>query len=187
MLCCGYTLTDFPISIRLTSLTLWQSNDCSSASKATLMNMDNYFMWIHYERLHNHNKAKHNKTVCMFLGIYCRTAPSSLLNHLFFHSPYTWTWLHYPKGPTGASQAQVSFQHHLCPSIFIISAKCFQSSSKLLSSTFPCSFTNMLQKSPLLPKQLFKQLHLMNASDCLWCWQPSSNSLKENVCMSLTI
>ena len=38
---------------------------------ATLMNMDKYFMWIHYERLHNHNKAKHNKTVCIFLGIYC--------------------------------------------------------------------------------------------------------------------
>ena len=71
VLCCGSTLTDFPISIRLTSLALWQSNDCPSASKATLMNMDKYFMWIHYERLHNHNKAKHNKTVCIFLGIYC--------------------------------------------------------------------------------------------------------------------
>ena len=71
VLCYGYTLTDFPISIRLTSLALWQSNDCPSASKATLMNMDKYFMWIHYERLHNHNKAKHNKTVCIFLGIYC--------------------------------------------------------------------------------------------------------------------
>ena len=71
VLCCGYTLTDFPISIRLTSLALWQSNDCPSASKATLMNMDKYFIWIHYERLHNHHKAKHNKTVCIFLGIYC--------------------------------------------------------------------------------------------------------------------
>ena len=71
MLCCGYTLTDFPISTRLTSLALWQSNDCPSASKATLTNMDKYFMWIHYERLHNHNKATHNKTVCIFLGIYC--------------------------------------------------------------------------------------------------------------------
>ena len=40
VLCCGYTLTDFPISIRLTSLALRQSNDCPSASKATLMNMD---------------------------------------------------------------------------------------------------------------------------------------------------
>ena len=40
VLCCGHTLTDFPISIRLTSLALWQSNDCPSASKATLMNMD---------------------------------------------------------------------------------------------------------------------------------------------------
>ena len=74
VLCCGYTLTDFPISIRLTSLALGQSNDCPSASKVTLMNMDKYFMWIHYERLHNHNKAKHNKTVCIFLGIYCTTA-----------------------------------------------------------------------------------------------------------------
>ena len=71
VLCCGYTLTDFPITIRLTSLALWQSNNCPSASRATLMNMDKYFMWNHYERLHNHNKAKHNKTVCIFLGIYC--------------------------------------------------------------------------------------------------------------------
>ena len=71
VLCCGYTLTDFPKSIRLTSLALWQSNDCPSASKATLMNMDKYVMWIHYERLHNHNKVKHNKTVCIFLGICC--------------------------------------------------------------------------------------------------------------------
>ena len=71
VLCCGYTLTDFPISIRLTSLALWQSNDYPSASKATMMNMDKYFMWIHYERFHNHNKAKHNKTVWIFLGIYC--------------------------------------------------------------------------------------------------------------------
>ena len=78
VLCCGYTLTDFPISIRLTSLALWQSNDCPSASKATLMNMDKYFMWIHYERLHNHNKAKHNKTVCIFLGIYCKCSQNSL-------------------------------------------------------------------------------------------------------------
>ena len=71
VLCCGYTLTDFPISIRLTSLALWQSNDCPSASKETLMNMNKYFKWIHYERLHNHSKAKHNKTVC----IYCKEPP----------------------------------------------------------------------------------------------------------------
>ena len=42
VLCCGYTLTDFPISIRLTSLAPWQSNDCPSASKATLMK----WIWI---------------------------------------------------------------------------------------------------------------------------------------------
>ena len=86
VLCCGYTLTDFPISIRLTSLALWQSNDCPSASKATQMNMDKYFMWIHYERLHNHNKAKHNKTMCIFLGIYCKKwMPASLLMSCHIH------------------------------------------------------------------------------------------------------
>ena len=79
MLCCGYTLTDFPISTRLTSLALWQSNDYPSASKATLMNMDKYFMWNHYERLHNHNKAKHNKTVCIFIGIYCNLVTCGIL------------------------------------------------------------------------------------------------------------
>ena len=86
VLCCGYTLTHFPISIRLTSLALWQSDDCPSASKATLMNMDEYFMWIHYVRLHNHNKAKHNKTVCIFLGIYCisQHTPTPLCNKLCY-------------------------------------------------------------------------------------------------------
>ena len=89
VLCCGYTLTDFPISIMLTSLALWQSNDCPSASKATLMNMDKYFKWIHYERLHNHNKAKHNKTVCIFLGIYCMVLTAMQYNKI--HS-YACSW-----------------------------------------------------------------------------------------------
>ena len=90
VLCCGYTLTDFPISIRLTSLALWQSNDCPSASKATLMNMDKYFMWIHYERLRNHNKAKHNKTVCIFLGIYFNHIPHQTVE--FNHSSLPSMW-----------------------------------------------------------------------------------------------
>ena len=88
MLCCGYTLTDFPISIRLTSLALWQSNDCPSASKATVMNMDKYLMWIHYERLYNHNKAKHNKTVCIFLGIYCTSMLLLLIHAITVLSNY---------------------------------------------------------------------------------------------------
>ena len=74
LLCCALLwlyIDWFPIYTRLTSLALWQSNDCPSASKATLMNIDKYFMWIYYERLHNHNKAKHNNTVCIFFGIYC--------------------------------------------------------------------------------------------------------------------
>ena len=102
VLCCGYTLTDFPLSIRLTSLALWQSNDCPSASKATLMNMDKYFMWIHYERLHNQNKAKHNKTVCIFLGIYCIAEKQATKRHTLSQSSWhrtavkiivTWTIL----------------------------------------------------------------------------------------------
>ena len=88
VLCCGYTLIDFPIFTRLTSLALWQSNDCPSASKATLMNMDKYLMWIHYERLHNHNKAKHNKTVCIFLGIYC--TPNNSHNTTTTKNPLRW-------------------------------------------------------------------------------------------------
>ena len=95
VLCRGYTLADFPISIRLTSLALWQSNDCPSASKATLMNMDKYFMWIHYERLHNHNKAKHNKTVCIFLETYCILCNQNGFNRAAFFpgwrvSKYIW-------------------------------------------------------------------------------------------------
>ena len=82
VLCCGYTLTDFPISIKLTSLPLWQSNDCPSASKATLMNMDKCFIWIHYERLHNDDKTKHNKTVCIFLLIYCKCVPKGQVKNI---------------------------------------------------------------------------------------------------------
>ena len=65
---CSAVVIHFPISIRPTSLALWQSDDCPSASKATVMNMDKYFIWIHYERLHNHNKAKHKKPRAYFPG-----------------------------------------------------------------------------------------------------------------------
>ena len=44
--------------------------------------MDKYFMWIHYERLRNHNKAKHNKTVCIFLEIYCISSTLAELHWL---------------------------------------------------------------------------------------------------------
>ena len=52
--------------------------------------MDKYFMWIHYERLHNHNKAKHNKTVCIFLGdiLYIRQwTESSLVQVIALSEP----------------------------------------------------------------------------------------------------
>ena len=48
------------------------------------MNVDEYFMQIHYERLHNHNKAKHNKTVCIYLGIYCSTQYNDLDIHIAY-------------------------------------------------------------------------------------------------------
>ena len=68
VLCCGYTLTDFPISITLTSLAaepakqpwrIWINTSCELI-------------------MHNHNKAKHNKTVCIFLWIYCSKGVSAL-------------------------------------------------------------------------------------------------------------
>ena len=40
VLCCGYTLTDFPISIRLTSLALWQSNVAPAPAKQP------WWIWI---------------------------------------------------------------------------------------------------------------------------------------------
>ena len=40
VLCCGYTLTDFPISSRLTSLALWQFNDCPVPTKQP------WWIWI---------------------------------------------------------------------------------------------------------------------------------------------
>ena len=134
VLCCGYTLTDFPISIRLTSLALWQSNDCPSASKATLMNMDKYFMWIHYERLHNHNKAKHNKTVCIFLGIYCEYRYLEfwflLISFFIFTIWIASIWLNLPttNGAWGSGTRSKLYVPFNCNDI----SKCFQFSSKIL-------------------------------------------------------
>ena len=100
LLCCAllWLYIDWFSHIHQAYFTGTVANDCPSASKATLMNMDKYFMWIHYEWFHNHNKAKHNKTVCIFLGIYCTdklyhdTAynTSSLMS--FYHAM---TGLHY--------------------------------------------------------------------------------------------
>ena len=52
-------------------------------------------MWIPYERLHNHNKAKHNTTVCIFLGIYCnkfncpQLIPLGLVQHVQHFTSFT--------------------------------------------------------------------------------------------------
>ena len=58
--------------------------------------MDKYFIWIHYERLHNHNKAKHNKTAFIFLGIYCRSASWATFDSdnslsTFWSQSFIWT------------------------------------------------------------------------------------------------
>ena len=49
-------------------------------------------LWRHRndERLHNHNKGKHNKTVCIFLGIYCT----------WHHQANTWIIYWWVKGAT---------------------------------------------------------------------------------------
>ena len=148
VLCCGYTLTDFPISIRLTSLVLWQSNDCPSASKATLMNMDKYFMWIHYERLHNHNKAKHNKTVCIFLGIYCRSGSmlvqvvASCLTSPTYYLNQCWLWL--------GSQASTREQFYSeCPSYYRKTSGISRAKSPSLNVS--CILLQLSSLNPLKP------------------------------------
>ena len=54
--------------------------------------MDKYFMWIHYERLHNHNKAKHNKTVCIFLGYTVWPLAYNEVNHQFWSPNFAGNW-----------------------------------------------------------------------------------------------
>ena len=100
-LCCivfSYTLI-WPISFRITSMALGQSYDCPSASEVILKDMGKCITWIHKHWWHNQNKAlkpcgysmgytllpvmifaahlshksKHDKTVCIFYGIYCIT------------------------------------------------------------------------------------------------------------------
>ena len=89
VLCCGYTLTDFPISIRLTSLALWQSNDCPSASKATLMNMDNTSCEFIMNDCITTTKQSTTKPCAYFLGytvhkdvsfVWCHPARKTILN-----------------------------------------------------------------------------------------------------------
>ena len=69
MLCCGYILTDFPISIRHTSLALWQSNDCPSAST--------YVMGTHIS--YDITTKIHSETLCIIHGISINTC----LSHAF--------------------------------------------------------------------------------------------------------
>ena len=78
VLCCALLwlyIHGFPISIRLTSLALWQSNDCPSASKATLMNMDKYFMWIIMNDCITTTKQSTTKPCAYFLGYIVGTIP----------------------------------------------------------------------------------------------------------------
>ena len=50
---------------------------CGNLTIAPVPAKQPWWMWINtsceFMWLHNHNKAKHNKTVCIFLGIYCTT------------------------------------------------------------------------------------------------------------------
>ena len=82
VLCCGCALTDFPMSVGIVSLVLRQSNYCPSAGEATLMNMDKYFTWMNYERLHSRGRVEHDGAVCVFLGIYCMCIAGPLSGQL---------------------------------------------------------------------------------------------------------
>ena len=101
VLCCGYTLTDFPISIRLTSLALWQSNDCPSASKATLMNMDKYFMWIHYMNdCITTTKQSTTKPCAYFLGYTVGSVPNhNKPPHSATRDHVLWIFVHFVYPP----------------------------------------------------------------------------------------
>ena len=68
VLCCGYTLTDFPISIRLTSLALWQSNDCPSASKQPWWIWINTSSWFIMNDCITTTKQSTTKPCAYFLG-----------------------------------------------------------------------------------------------------------------------
>ena len=91
VLCCGYTLTDFPISIRLTSLAMWQSNDCPNGGNLTIAPMpakQPWWIWINTscEFIMNDcittTKQSTTKPCAYFLGY---TVASGLcLNSLFF-------------------------------------------------------------------------------------------------------
>ena len=132
LLCCAllWLYIDFPISTRLTSLALWQSNDCPSAGKATLMNMEKYFIWNHYERLHNHNKAKHNKTVCIFLGIYCTCIMK------YYHTLNTTSPVHQSTIPWIIAWIKRAFGWRL-KWISIRSAKCRMMVKQWMTMTLP--------------------------------------------------
>ena len=67
------------------TVAIWRLPQCQQCNPDK--NMDKYFIWIHYERLHNHNKAKHNKAVCIFLGIYC-SARQVILRYLWISKQY---------------------------------------------------------------------------------------------------
>ena len=153
MLCCGYTLTDFPISIRLTSLALWQSNDCSSASKATLMNMDKYFMWIHYEWLHNYKKAKHNKTVCIFLDIL-----------------YVWMWNSYFENKTRWEALMFALWQN--EPLIQITILCFLRSIKNLIN---CVSQKQHKMSPGLKRKYHYDKVLFNAENICINWYRAVN------------
>ena len=78
-------------------------------------------MWIHYKRLHNHNKAKHNKTVCIFLGIYCICVTGHQLvqwyvTHNKALTDFYWIEVYKPNAVLQENlKSENSLQMNLCP------------------------------------------------------------------------
>ena len=66
-----------PTSLMVTSLALGQSYDCPSASKVP------WRIWVNKSQdFTNHYKTRHNKTVCIFYGIFCMVMFPSLTGWL---------------------------------------------------------------------------------------------------------
>ena len=82
-----------PISFRVASLALGQSYDCPSASEATLKDIGKNIS------TYNHNKTKHNKTVCIFYGIYCGPVVNSMWSVLVINRYRTLQWYCSMPGP----------------------------------------------------------------------------------------
>ena len=150
----------------------WHCGNLTIASKATLMNMDKYFMWIHYEPLRNHNKAKHNKTVCIFLGIYC-TCLCSTSNSMVVYGTVVEviTWM----------CNYISQSDMMCNYLYMC----------VLATVFPCYFINYNLYPPNVGVDMDLPIFIIYTHICQCCffalWQSVIWTNMENISGTINI